>query len=333
MGRQRNRRAGRSAALVAAATSLALMPCVGSRDAIDVVSSSTAVATTGSIPRAAAEHRYRIGAKLRFGLFSAGRDNIGSAVMTSRSSGDATAFALLAGSDPNRVPGKLNRWAYVREEVRGESADVFTLRSDDSAPDESRDGSDDRPFNAACTTFTPQDVHTSVTTIAAPGATYRTFERLLEQLELTPGNWSGRRIARPPDSEPGFLTALHRLLATAPIQGGRGVTYVFNNKLYDLSARRVKALGPTTVGSRRFEQLTRVDLTIRNRASGENTRFALTTAHDETGVTFPVQIFFQPSFWIVVELRLDDQADVPHDPADDGSLLTRMRDICASVAR
>jgi len=111
------------------------------------------------------------------------------------------------------------------------------------------------------------------------------------------------------------------------------VSYVFNNKLYDLDIRRVRALGRTTVGSRTFEQLTRVDLTIRNRTSGDLTKFAVTTVPDPIGVALPVQIFFQPSFWIVVELRLDERADVPHDPADDGSLLTRMRDICASATR
>lgn len=48
--------------------------------------------------------------------------------------------------------------------------------------------------------------------------------------------------------------------------------------------------------------------------------------------SLPVQIFYQPSFWLSVELRLDDGADVPADPATDGSVLTRIRSICRTVA-
>jgi hypothetical protein len=42
-----------------------------------------------------------------------------------------------------------------------------------------------------------------------------------------------------------------------------------------------------------------------------------------------VQIFYQPSFWLRIELRLDDNADVPTDPAADGAILDRIRALCA----
>jgi hypothetical protein len=42
----------------------------------------------------------------------------------------------------------------------------------------------------------------------------------------------------------------------------------------------------------------------------------------------PVQIFYQPSFWISIELRQDDAADVPPDPAESRSTLTRIQAIC-----
>jgi hypothetical protein len=42
-----------------------------------------------------------------------------------------------------------------------------------------------------------------------------------------------------------------------------------------------------------------------------------------------VQIFCQPRFWLRVELRLDDAADVPADPAADGPMLSRIRTLGA----
>jgi len=42
-----------------------------------------------------------------------------------------------------------------------------------------------------------------------------------------------------------------------------------------------------------------------------------------------VQIFYQPSFWLRIEIQLDDDADVPADPATDGATLSRIRAICA----
>jgi hypothetical protein len=46
-----------------------------------------------------------------------------------------------------------------------------------------------------------------------------------------------------------------------------------------------------------------------------------------------VQIVFQPSFWLRVELRPDDQADAPADPSRDRSVLSRIRAVCAGAGR
>jgi hypothetical protein len=335
VGALSRRMSHRCAALTVAATSVAIVPLLCPHDAVTAATPPAgAHSTTDSLLLASAEHRYRIGAKLRLGLFSPGRDDVGSALMTWRSTQGATALALLAGSDPQRAPGGLNRWAYLREEVRAESADVFTLRSDDAMPDRQADRIDDQPFNAGCASVSRQDVRTSVTRVDGHGATFRMFDRVLDRLEAPRPTWSEHRLVRPPGTEPGFLTALHRVLQSA--RDGAppaAVGYVFNNKLYDLHVKRQRPLGRVRIGSRTFDALTRVDLFIRNRASGDITRFSVTAVPDAAGVSLPVQIFFQPSFWIVVELRLDEGADVPRDPADDGSLLTRMREICASVTR
>jgi hypothetical protein len=86
------------------------------------------------------------------------------------------------------------------------------------------------------------------------------------------------------------------------------------------------------VGTRTFDGLSRSEFSIWNRTTGEITKFGLTHTPDFTGIALPVQIIYQLSFWLSVELRLDDDADVPTDPDRDGSVLARIRVLCAGGA-
>jgi hypothetical protein len=108
---------------------------------------------------------------------------------------------------------------------------------------------------------------------------------------------------------------------------------VYNDAVYDLSVRGSDRLGRTRIGTRTFDRLIRTDFTILNRTTGDVSRFGVTYSPDRTVSTLPVQIFYQPSFWLRIELRLDDDANVPVDPTADGSVLTRIRAICAGAAR
>jgi hypothetical protein len=110
------------------------------------------------------------------------------------------------------------------------------------------------------------------------------------------------------------------------------VAYVYNNSVYDLTIQRRNRLGRTTVGARTFEQLVRIDFSIRTRRTGDVSKFSVSYAPDNGTMTLPVQIFYQPSFWLRIELLLDDTADVPADPASDGSVLQRIRSLCARGA-
>ena len=91
-------------------------------------------------------------------------------------------------------------------------------------------------------------------------------------------------------------------------------------------------MGPTVIGLRRFDRLTRVDFDIFNRRTREKTRFSASFSPDAVGL-LPVQIVFQPSFWLRVELRLDEAADVPSDPAADAATLARMREVCSGASQ
>ena len=143
-------------------------------------------------------------------------------------------------------------------------------------------------------------------------------------------------MPRPPGAAPGFLTAIQQAIqlgetdtADRGVKKLRTVTYVYNNAVYDLTTQGRESLGRTAVGRRTFEQLMRTQFSIRNRTTADVTRFGLTYSPEDGAVPMPVQIFYQPSFWLRIELRLDDDADVPADPAEDGATLTRMRAICA----
>lgn len=286
-----------------------------------------------------AEHRYRIVGRARLALFWSGGNDVGSARMTWRSDGRASALTLLAGSDPERAPRRLNQWGYLREEVRADRAEVFTLRTLSRGEARSRAGSaaaEGSLFGVSCTSISDHDVRSAHTIVSAPGVTYRMFDRVLDRIAVSP-QWEVRQTPRPAGADAGFLTALQHAIRVGGTESKSftrpPLTYIFNNSVYDLRIRGTEPLGPTTLGTQAFDQLVRTDFSIRDRTVEEGTKFGVTYSPDRSDISLPLQIFFKPSFWLSVELRLDDEADAPTDPAADQSVLTRVRAICAGVGR
>ena len=143
-------------------------------------------------------------------------------------------------------------------------------------------------------------------------------------------------MLRPSGAAPGFLTAIQQAIRLSEADAGdrgvkkrRTVAYVYNHAVYDLTIQGRESLGRMTVGTRTFERLIRTELSIRNRTTTAVTKFGLTYSPEDSATPLPVQIFYQPSFWLRIELRLDDDADVPADPAADGGILNRIRALCA----
>jgi hypothetical protein len=281
-----------------------------------------------------AEHRYRVVGKLRMAVIWAKHDDIGSARMTWRSDSNSNALTLMVGSDPQRAPRSLNKWGYLREEVRSDHAEVFTVRSLGGSESSSATDyavSEGPLFGASCSSIGNTDVTGAKTTVSATGVTYRMFDQLLDRIAIAP-RWQGKHTTRPEGADAGFLTALQHV-----IRAGRNdstsakpgpITYIYNGTIYDLTIQGSRQLGRTTVVSRTFDQLIRTDVAIRNRTTDEITKFAVTYSPDRAAPPLPIQIFCQPNFWLSVELRLDDTADVPPDPASDRTALARIRAIC-----
>lgn len=286
----------------------------------------------------AAEHRYRVFGRVRLALFWTRGSLVGSARMSARHTDEGSELTFLLGSDPARAPGGLNQWSYVREETAADRASAFALRSlsADDAIDRVLPAAPDRLlFGASCAFLQGAGIRSLITTVNGDGLTYRMFGRALDNVARA-AEWDERPLPRRAGVTAGLLSAMDQMirrsaaqptvLATLP-----PVSYVYDGTLYDLSVRGAQNVGPAQIGTFRFEWLTRIDFAILNRRTREVTRFSASFVPETSG-TLPVQIVFQPNFWLRVELRLDEDADVPLDPAADHLMLARIRKVCSGAA-
>ena len=284
------------------------------------------------------ECRYRVIGKVRLVLFWAGRDDVGSGRMTAHRHGQSTTLAFLVGSDPQRAPKRLNEWSYLREEVTPTQADIFALRSLDrgqAVREDVNSSAEKQAFTVSCSSTTGEAMRTVHTTVNARGITYKMLDQFLAQIAEA-SQWKTRLLSLPDGAAPGFLTAMQQVIRTArtgprAIKTMKTLTYVHNDTVYDLSLRGTDWLGRTRIGGQTFDRLIRTEFAVRSRTTGDVNRFGVTFSPDPGASPLPVQIFFQPSFWLRIELRLDDTADVPADARADQRVVERIRGICASA--
>lgn len=280
------------------------------------------------------ERQYRVNGKVRMLLFWVGRDDVGGARIRWESSPGGSSFALLAGSNPDRAPNRLNQWVYLREETLADDARVFVLRSltdAESAISPHVAVLDGPQFGASCASLTAAAVRTAATTVTVTqGLTYDRFGWVLEQIADSPG-WTAQSSDRPPGAEAGFLTALERLIDGPQPAPGRSIAYIYNHIAYDLTVVRVEWTGPRTIGGREYAQLVGADVALRNRITRNVTRFSVTFDPDDATcpVRLPVQIVYQPNWWLKIELNVDETVDLPRDPAADAETLERIHRVCA----
>ena len=95
---------------------------------------STAPPAPAVHPAAAEFPTYRVVGRAKFMFITFSANDVGGARLTWERSGDAESVRLLVGSEPARAPRDLNEWAYTSEEIVGDRASVFALRSP-SAPE------------------------------------------------------------------------------------------------------------------------------------------------------------------------------------------------------
>lgn len=271
-----------------------------------------------------AEHKYRMLAKVRPLLFWISKDDVGGARISWRGDNNGGfGLDLLIGSDPLRAPRSINRWGYIAEQVRGADARVVgvmkqsneqSVKEAESAID--KDGRGGYAYRAIQGTASRQEARAGVTTVRVErDLTFRDIDPLLALVTATTENGENRSVALPAGTRPGFLVALRDLVQQSTDAYSRTpaasvkrmtISYVYFGVFYDLTMESSDLLKTAVIDGRSYANIARSDFEIRNRGTGETTRFQLTYGTAGALAAVPVHAVYQPRWWFEVQLFLDD---------------------------
>jgi hypothetical protein len=264
------------------------------------------------------EHHYVLSARVRPLLFWIGRDNVGRGrISWTEALNGGRELELLIGTDPDRVPMRINRWGYISEFVREDEARVTGImtRSDEETVDEAkrkverREGSRD-PYQAIRTRFRAGESITTATDLMLPQTvTYRSLKTVLESIQEA--NGLERRVPLPENADFGFLTAVAGMIQESVETHrqhdalARNVTraYLFDSRPYELKLRSSKSLAgfrldgvPCSVLESEFQVL--------NRGTGKVAQFRIAYGVEPPISGVPVRVVFRPKWWFEAELNL-----------------------------
>lgn len=283
------------------------------------------VGATASVPGVALpvekSHTYRMAGKIRPILFWIRRDGVGMGrIVWRRGENGVKGYELLIGTDPGSAPKHLNRWGYIAEEIDGANGSLLALMSREE--ETSLDEVGDRPLSGVAFKAMRARVEAGTARSVAPAVyaesdpTYRDVSALIDQVHLAADLATARTIAVPSGVRPGFLAAVAELVhasvdtlrapraAAAAPQPPRAVPYVYGVRLYDLTLRSHEVLTDLHAG-RPDGRVARGRFEIRSRTTDERTRFELVYGLDGSLTEVPVEIVYQPRWWLKVELRLE----------------------------
>jgi hypothetical protein len=267
------------------------------------------------------ERSYTLNAGVRILLFWVRRDNVGSARLTWRAGrGDHRILEFLVGSDPDRAPRHINRWGFIAEEVRAQTADLLGImtQSDEQSVDDAKSqtakSDDRRHYRAIRTTIRDGSASSAVFQLSDERPlTYRDLDTLLQSV---PAEQPPRRaVSLPEGTRQGFLFALEELIAgtldqcrSASRQLPAALPYVYNSRFYTLRLRKCDFESHRRIGGRVFSGVIRAELETRNNATGNDTTFRLVYGADGDLKAVPLLIVFRPRWWFEAELVLDDRS-------------------------
>lgn len=282
---------------------------------------SGAAAVPGATLPVEKTHTYTMAGRIRPLLFWIGRDKVGLArISWRRGANGAKGYELLIGTDPESAPRRLNRWGYIAEADSGASGSVLALmsRSEESSIEEVGD----RPKGSAEFKGLHAHIEAGVSRSVVPTVfvqnepTFRDVEALIEQVMLASERATVRTVAVPTGTRPGFLAAVAELVHSSveilrdPVSARSSrrvppVPYVYGTRLYDLSLRSHERVAASSGSMSPPGGLARGRFEIRNRTTGELTRFELLYGLSGALAEVPVEIVYQPRWWLKVELRLN----------------------------
>jgi hypothetical protein len=300
---------------------------------------------------------YRMRGDVRLLVIWLGKDDVGGGRITIKRPGNPPAaswneeFEVLFGSNPDRVPGKINRWGYGREIAEWQPAnggsspsligtrfEGFMSRSDEGsiaqAKQESQKAAANSQFRFAATDskVSTSEASSEIRHFTTPEPfDYRQPERLRSHYQAniaqTPPNKKEALINRPPVYELpyGFLSGVAELIrevteAAAKKPNTREatkpkLTYVYNAKPYRLEVLRIQDDEdfhlPAQPASTQIPRVTRIQFRSTNIVKDTHTDFDLWIPLSGEYKNIPLRIQFQPRWWLRLRLDVDLQNSHP----------------------
>jgi hypothetical protein len=261
-------------------------------------------------------HHYSIAARVRpLLVFWIGRSGVGDAIVTRRLSPDEATYALLIGSDPDRAPRRINRWGYIKEDIRGTEARLVGLRAEsEEEPIEQAEANlktqarGDHPFKIIRATVNGEQAQSVVTSIGAPhDYTFRQLQTVLD-LALRDSPEATPRVTHlPPGTRPGFLVALADVMQTP----ARPVRYVYHGRLYEIRQTGARTIPDVRIASASYGRGIAGEFTITSAHDGDQTRFSMTYGTEGRFAQVPLTVSYQPRWWMEINLTIDDAVDTP----------------------
>lgn len=305
---------------------------------------------------------YRMKGKVRLLFFWVGKDDVGGgSIAVNRSPGSLPGdfeeqVQVLFGSNPERVPGGINRWGFGRETAYWSQKDrpvlertIFEGFMRHSKEESLAEVQKSQASELQNTSFLYDGIRSTVQRDGAVSE-LRVFSdsRDFDYRNATPLRCSYEKRVKggPPDrtkrlavadggyeSPFGFLTAIRSALGTvvAASRSGRRWTelrpqfdYVYNTNVYRLEIRdlaREKTLEvPVAADSEKvqvYRDLAKAEFRIRKLVTGETHDFTLWFPLGGELEGIPVRIVDKPRWWLRIELNLESHtAGVPNSQAE-----------------
>ena len=272
----------------------------------------------GAAPAAAAiisgaleRHHYTVGARVRpLPVFWISRSGVGDAIVTRRVAPGEADYALLIGSDPDRAPRHINRWGYIKEEIRGAEARLVGLmtESDEESIEEAEarlktQANGDHPFKIIRATVHGEQAHSVVTSIGAPqDYSYRQLQAVLDLARRESPEGKARTIRLTPGTRPGFLAALADAMRTS----AGPITYVYHGRIYELRQTAARPIPDLRIARVSYGHAIAADYTVTSQRDGEQTSFSMTYGTEGRFAQVPLTVTYRPRWWMEVNLTLDD---------------------------
>jgi hypothetical protein len=302
---------------------LATAPLAG--DAGPPDRSPMAVRPGAELPAVMTRH-YRMSGHVRPLLaFWISRDDVGDGRLVWRKGpGGRVGWDFVLGTDPARAPRGLNRWGYIAEENSGSTGTLLAVmsRSPEDSLGEVRAG-DDRTatrgeFQAIRASIDNGVCRAQISIVhTATVLTIHDVDALVEQASAGLENAALKTTALGPDVRPGFLAAVAELVDASVASrrggatGGRAmpttpIPYVFGERQFEVALTSERGIDEFKDGEARYRGVVQGKFEIVTLANGDRTRFELVYGVDGDLAGVPLQITYQPKWWLKVVLHLEN---------------------------